>query len=98
MKIVIPVNKKDRYLSVISSIEENTTWAMICLEGSKISNVEFFDRYEEIYCLIDKIVVVNNLEFVWPFQEEGIEILIVSKEKSIDEIVESVLLNRLKKF
>lgn len=41
MKIVIPVNKKDRYLSVISSIEENTAWAMICLEGSKISNVEF---------------------------------------------------------
>ena len=60
--------------------------------------VDFFDRYEEIFCLINKVVVINNLEFVWPFQDDGIEILIASKEKSIDEIVESLLLNRLKKL
>ncbi len=98
MKIVIPVDKKDRFLSVISSIEENRAWAVVSLDGAKIVSVDFFDRYEEIFCLINKVVVINNLEFVWPFQDDGIEILIVSKEKSIDEIVESLLLNRLKKL
>lgn len=97
MKIVIPVNKKDRYLSIISSIEENKAWAMVSLDGAKISNVEFFDRFEDIFCLINKVIVLNNMEFFWPFIEEGIEVLIVSKEKSIDEIVEATLLDRLEK-
>lgn len=98
MVILIPVDKKDRFQSIISSIEENSAWSKICLEGSIISNVEFFDSYEEIYCLINKVIVINNLEFIWPFKEEGIEVFMVSTEKSIDEIIESMLLDKLKKI
>ncbi|QKF73435.1 hypothetical protein AFAEC_1274 [Aliarcobacter faecis] len=98
MKILIPVNKKDRFLSIISSIEENSAWAVVSLDGAKIVNVEFFDRVEEIFCLINKLVVINDMEYVWPFLEDGIEVLIALKEKSIDEIIESILLDRLKRI
>ncbi|WP_198305805.1 hypothetical protein [Arcobacter vandammei] len=98
MKILIPIDKKDRYLSIISSIEENNAWALVSLDGAKIINVEFFDRYEDIFCLINKLVVINNMEYIWPFVEEKIDVFIAEKEKSIDEIVEAILLNRLKRI
>src|SRR5574344_1152532 len=98
MKVLIPVDSKDRFKSIISSIEENKSWALVTLDGAKISSVDFYDRYEEIFCLIENMVVINSLEFVWPMQEEGIKVLIANNERSIDEIIESFLLNKLSNF
>ncbi len=98
MKILIPVDKKDRYFSIISSIEENVAWAMVSLDGAKISNVEFYERTEDIFCLINRLIVINKMEYIWPFKEDGIEILVINNEKSIDEIIEAMLLNKLQRI
>ena len=98
MKILIPIIKKDRYLSIISSIEENSAWAVVELDVGKIVNVEFYDRYEDVFCLLSALIVINNLEFIWPLKEDGIKTYCVSSERSIDEIIESFLLNRLKEI
>lgn len=98
MKVLIPVNSADRHLSLISSIEENFSWALISLNKGKISKVAFYNRKEDIPYDIDALVVINELEFVWPLLEDGIEVYIARKEKSIDEIIEAFLLNKLTHF
>jgi len=98
MNILIPVDIKDRYKSIIKSIEENSFWALVCLEDAKIVNVSFYERKEDIDVFIDNLVVINNMEFVWPFFEESINIFIAPIQKSIDEIVEAFLFNELKPF
>lgn len=98
MTILIPVDSKDRNQCVISSIEENNAWAFITLDEGKISNIEFFDRREDISCWIDCVVVINDLEYVWPFMDEGITALIAPTQKSIDEIVEAFLFKDLHDF
>lgn len=98
MTILIPVDSKDRHQCIISSIEENKAWAFITLDEGKISKIEFYDRREDINSWIDIIVVINDLEYVWPFMDEGITPLIAPTQKSIDEIVEALLFKDLHDF
>ena len=98
MTILIPVDSKNRFECVISSMEENKAWAFVTLDEGKIASVEFFDRREDISCWIDAVVVINNLEYVWPFMDEGIIALIAPNQKSIDEIVEAFLFKDLHDF
>ncbi len=98
MTILIPVDSRDRHLCVISSIEENNAWAFVTLDDGKISNVTFYDRREDINEWIDSVVVINELEYVWPFIDEGMIALIAPTQKSIDEIVEAFLFKDLHDF
>ena len=98
MTILIQKKKKNRHECMISSIEENKAWAFITLDEGKIAKVEFFDRREDISVLIDSVVVINDLEYVWPFMDEGIIALIAPTQKSIDEIVEAFLFKDLHDF
>lgn len=99
MIVLIPVNSKDRHQCVITSMEENKAWALVTLEEGKISKVEFYDRREDIQCCwIDAVVVINELEYVWPFMDEGITPLIAHTQKSIDEIIEAFLFKDLHDF
>lgn len=98
MTILIPVDSKNRHECMISSIEENKAWAFITLDEGKISNIEFYDRREDITVWIDSVVVINDLEYVWPFMDEGIIALIAPSQKSIDEIVEAFLFKDLHDF
>jgi predicted Fe-Mo cluster-binding NifX family protein len=98
MTILIPVNSKNRDECLISSIEENKAWAFVSLEEGRVLSVEFFDRREDINSWIDAVVVINELEYVWPFMDEGIIALIAPTQKSIDEIVEAFLFKDLHDF
>ena len=98
MTILIPVDSKNRHECMISSIEENKAWAFITLDEGKIAKVEFFDRREDISVWIDSVVVINDLEYVWPFMDEDIIALVAPSQKSIDEIVEGFLFKDLHDF
>ena len=95
MTVLIPTDSDDRFGSFIASIEENNSWAFVTLIEGQIERCEFFDRKEDVFEWIDYVVVLNEREYFWPFKEEGAKILTVSTEKSIDEIIESFLLNNL---
>ena len=98
MTILIPVDSKNRDECLISSIEENNAWAFVTLDEGRVLNVEFYDRREDIIVWIDAVVVINELEYVWPFMDEGIMALIAPTQKSIDEIVEAFLFKDLHDF
>ena len=70
MTILIPVDSKSKDECLISSIEENKAWAFVTLEEGRVLSVEFFDRREDINSWIDAVVVINELEYVWPFMDE----------------------------
>lgn len=95
MTILIPTDSNDRHGSIIASIEENNSWAFVTLVEGQIDRCEFFDRKEDIFEWIDYVVVLNEREYFWPFKDEGAKILTITNQKSIDEIVESFLLNTL---
>lgn len=98
MTVLIPTDSSNRFESIISSIEENSSWAYITLNDGQIVSCDFFDRREDIIEWIDYVVVINDKEFIWTFIDEKTKVLIVDNQKSIDEIIESFLLNNLSEF
>ncbi|PLY10820.1 MAG: hypothetical protein C0626_04090 [Arcobacter sp.] len=98
MTLLIPTNSNNRHECIISSIEENSSWAYITLNDGQIISCDFFDRKEDIIEWIDYVVVINDKEFIWTFIDEKTKVLIVENQKSIDEIIESFLLNNLSEF
>jgi len=97
MTVLIPVDSTNRDECLISSIEENKSWAFVSLDGGNITNVEFVDRREDIIEWID-VVVINDQEFAWPFIDEGIIALVAPTQKSIDEIIEAFIFKDLHDF
>jgi len=98
MTVLIPVDSTNRDECIISSIEENKSWAFVSLDGGNITNVEFVDRREDIIEWIDAVVVINDQEFAWPFIDEGIIALVAPTQKSIDEIIEAFIFKDLHDF
>jgi len=95
MTILIPTDSNKRFESIISSIEENNSWAFITLVEGQIDSCEFFDRKEDIIEWIDYVIVLNEREYIWPFIDEGTKVKSVKSQKSIDEIIEAFLLDDL---
>ncbi len=95
MTVLIPTNSTSRHEAQISSMEENQSWAFVTLDEGQIESCNFFERREDILEWIDAVVVINEQEYVWPFMEEGVIVLIAPVQRSIDEIIEAFLFKEL---
>ncbi len=95
MTVLIPLNTKHRYDSVITSIDECKAWAFIQLEEGKVVKCDFHKNKDDIKSWIDCIIVINSQEYVWQFIEDGICVLVAPIQKSIDDIIEAFLFKEL---
>ena len=95
MNLLIPVDSNKRHEAVITTLDVSTYWAFVELDEGQISSCKFYKDRNDIQAFIETIVVINDAEYVWQFQEEGIAILVAPKQRSIDEIVEAFLFSEL---
>jgi len=95
MLILIPLDSNKRHEAVITTLDQTKSWALIELDEGEIKNISFHKRREEISEWIDCVIVENDQEYVWPFMEENITVLVAPVQKSIDEIVEAFLFKEL---
>lgn len=95
MLILIPMDSNKRHEGCITTLDQTQSWALIELDEGEIKAVKFYKRREEISEWIDCVVVENAQEYVWPFMEENITVLVAPAQKSIDEIIEAFLFKEL---
>jgi len=95
MNIVIPVDDSDIDEAQIASIDNVSYWLLLEITEGKVVKSEFYQSRDEISDWVDVIIVNSQKEYVWPFMEEGIAILVAPLQKSIDEIVEAYLFKEL---
>ncbi len=95
MNLLIPVDSNKRHEALITTLDASSDWAFVELEDGQISSCNFFKELKDIDCWIETVVVINESEYIWQFQEEGISILVAPTQRSIDEIVEAFLLKEL---
>lgn len=95
MNLLIPVDSNRRHESLLTTLDVSTYWAFIEIEDGRIISCNFFKDRKDIQCFVETVVVINDQEYVWQFQEEGIAILVAPKQRSIDEIVEAFLFKEL---
>ena len=94
-KILIPVNSSNKDDAKICKIDDKKTWVFLEIEEGKVINLEFIEDRTTIKDWIDCVIVENNNEYVWPFLEENITVLMAPSQKTIEEIVQAFLFKDL---
>jgi hypothetical protein len=95
MNIIIPVDGKDIEESQISKLDDAKAWILMEFEDGKFIKEEFYDKKEDIADWIDIAIVSSDKEYVWPFMEEGITVLVAPMQKYIEDIQEAFLFKEL---
>jgi len=89
MNILIPVDDSDLDEANISLIDDLKYWLLLEFVDGKVVKTEFYQNRDEISDWTDIVIVKNDKEYVWPFMEEGMMVLLAPHQNSIDEIVEA---------
>jgi predicted Fe-Mo cluster-binding NifX family protein len=90
MKILIPVDSTDPKLSRITKVYQASKWALIEFDEGIVKSTDFFDdRTRSGADWIDFVVLANKFENYMEFMDEGMMVLCVREEETIEQIMEA---------
>jgi hypothetical protein len=89
MLIWIPVDREDRGSAKVTPLLNSEKWALIDFDRGEVQSVKFFDSREDFGDWVDFVVLENKFESYIDFMEEGMMVLSVRDERTIDEIMEA---------
>lgn len=95
MNILIPVDSCEFEDAKITAIEEASYWILIHFLEGKVVEYSFYQSKDEISDLIDIVVIKNDKEYIWPFIEENIAILVAPIQRYVEDILEAYLFKEL---
>jgi predicted Fe-Mo cluster-binding NifX family protein len=89
MLIWIPVDKEDAKHAKIQKVANAKKWALIDFDEGIIKSIRFFDKKEDYKDWVDFIVLENKYESYIEYLNEGMMVLTVRKEETIEDIIEA---------
>ncbi|MEA2112067.1 MAG: hypothetical protein U9P71_08475 [Campylobacterota bacterium] len=95
MFILLPMDSDNTQEGKLVSLNDVKKWALIEFDAGEVIEIKYFDTREEIEELIEIVVVVSDNEYVWPFIENQIIVLVAHTQRSIDEVMESFIFKEL---
>ncbi len=95
MNIIIPLDSNDLKSSQISKLSDSKAWALCRLKNGTTENITTFSDYKDIKETIDYLIIKDQNEDVEEFLDEGIDILVASFQKEIEDILEAFIFREL---
>ncbi len=95
MTILIPADIDDIEDAKIVLLDDVKQWLLIEFDEGRIQNHTFYEKKEDIKKFIEVVIVKNHDEYVWPFMEEGIAVLIAPMQIYIEDVMEAFLFKEL---
>ncbi len=95
MNILIPVDDSSIEEASITLLDDVKYWLLMDMTDGKMVRSDFYQTREEITDWIDIVVVKNDKEYVWPFMEQNIAVLVAPFQNSVEDIVEAYLFKEL---
>jgi hypothetical protein len=95
MKILVPVDCDIEDEAKICKLDDVKCWALFDFKDGKFGETKFFDTREEIGEWVDAVIVRDQNEYVWPFIEENIAVLVASTQRYLEDIQEAFLFKEL---
>ena len=90
MLILIPVDDVNSEQAKISTLPEMKQWALVDFDEGVSKSVRFFnDRTATGEGWIDFVILKSTFENYMPFMEEGMMVLAVREEETLEEIIEA---------
>jgi hypothetical protein len=95
MYILIPMDDNDLEEARITTINEATVWVQLLVEEGRVVETNINQDKDAFENQSQILVVKNDNEYVWPFIELGMMVLVAHIQRSVDDIVEAYLFREL---
>ena len=95
MYILLPMDSEDVQKASLTKLEDVKVWAQLCVEEGELVEVNHTSQKDGFENFSECIVVENDNEYVWPFMELSMMVLVAHTQRSIDDIVEAYLFKEL---
>ena len=88
MLIWIPVEGGDEKNATIKPQLEASQWALVDFDAGEVQSVKFYDNREDLGGeWVDFVILANKFENYMDFMNEGMMVLVVREEETIEDIM-----------
>jgi len=95
MYILLPMDGDNAEESSLCKLEDVKFWAQMLIEEGRMVEVVFNTDKDGFEKFSEAVVVVNDNEYVWPFMEMSMMVLVAHTQRSIEDIVEAYIFKEL---
>ena len=95
MRFLIPMDSQDVEEAKITKLEDVKVWYQVLIEDGKVQNIAFAKNREDFSELSDGVIVIDDGEYVWPFIEMSMLILVAHTQRYFDDIIEAYIFKEL---
>lgn len=95
MYILIPMDMDDVQEASLVSINDAKIWAQVLIEGGEVVEVNHAASSDAFENFSEAVVVNDDSEYVWPFIEQNMLVLVAHTQRSLDDIVEAFIFKEL---
>ncbi len=95
MYILLPMDSDNAQEAKLTKLEDVKVWTQLLVKDGELSEVNHAKDKDDFKNFSECVVVENDNEYVWPFMELSMLVLVAHTQKTIDEIVEAYLFKEL---
>ncbi len=95
MFILLPMDSDDTEESKLTKLEDVKVWTQLEIEEGKVVNTLTLPDKDSFENFSECVVVANDNEYVWPFMEMSMIVLVAHTQRSIEDIVEAYIFKEL---
>lgn len=95
MYILLPMDSDNVQKAKLVKLEDVKIWAQLLVEEGQVVEILYAKEKEDFKNFSECVVVANDNEYVWPFMELSMMVLVAHTQRSIDDIVEAYLFKEL---
>jgi len=95
MYLLLPMDGNDAEASKLTKIDDVKFWAQMLIEEGKLVEIKFNEDKESFENFSEAVVVTNDNEYVWPFMELSMMVLVAHTQRYVDDIVEAFIFKEL---
>ncbi len=95
MRVLLPMDSEDTQEAKLTKIADAKVWAQLLIEDGELVEVNHAKSWEDFENLGEYVVVADSGEYVWPFIEYNMLVLVAPTQRTIDDIVEAYLFKEL---
>jgi len=95
MLIWICVDSKDDKNAKITKVMDAKYWALVEFDGGVVKETTFYNNRKDYEDWVDFIIMKDKYESYMEFMDEGMMVLVVRKEETIQEVTEAFVFKEL---
>lgn len=95
MYILIPMDSEDAQEASITKLSDVKVWAQVLVQEGRVAQIKFSPEWSTFEDRSEAAVVIDDNEYVWPFMEQNMMVLVAHTQRNIDAIVEAFIFREL---